>query len=820
MSHEEVLHKNTIGIKSPIEVTAAKDQQVVTELVALRTLAKNGQGSGLCHMVACIKSAYGSKTSPSSTNGAVNTAHGATTASTQATIVNSTTIDNLSDAVICAFFASQPNSPQLDNEDLQQINPDDLEERDLRWQMAMLTMRASRFLKNTGRKLTVNGNETIRFDKSKVECYNCHKGDTLQGSAGLQGTKKTAIGRTKEGLCPVNDQAEEGSTNFALMAYSSTSSNSEGNLQMDLQDQGVIDSGCSRHLTGTMSYLTNYEEIDEGYVAFGGNPKGGKITGKGTIKTGNLDFENVYFVRELKFNLFSVSQMCYKKNSFLFNDTECIVLSPNFKLTDESHVLLKVPTKNNMYSIDLKNIVPKVGLACLFAKATSDESKFWHMRLDHNFKTMNKLVKENLVRGDGQYEMEFKNKEMNQFCERKRTMLADSKLPTNFLVNEFIKPVVTGNQLMYEVQKMCLLQFKESQDVGSYLQVMDDKEGLMRSMKKVLTINNSGSFYACQSSIPTTRVHKDHPLDQVIKDLQSTTLKRKMIKNLEEFGFVRRPKTVVNDIDKITNLERGYAGRAYTIDSYKNWSLVGFTKWQKKEKGFDLMRWMSRVLFFMVRLKRKSMLSTPGFEDPDLLDRISSMGELTFFLGLQVKQKEDGIFISQDKYVTEILKKFGFTDVKTASTPMETQKPLLKDEDGEEVDVHLYRLMIGSLMYLTSLRPDIMFAVCACARYQINPKVSHLHVVKRIFRLIPWQCKKQTMVANSTTKAEYVAASSCCGQVLWIQNQLLDYGDSDEKKLIQMIKIHTDKNVVDLLTKAFDVNRFQYLIASIGMLNL
>ncbi|GJV40429.1 hypothetical protein Tco_1418869 [Tanacetum coccineum] len=149
----------------------------------------------------------------------------------------------------------------------------------------------------------------------------------------------------------------------------------KGNPQMDLQDQGVIDSGCSRHMTGNMSYLTDFEEIDGGYVAFGGNPKGGKITGRGTIKTGNLDFENVYFVRELQFNLFSVSQMCDKKNSVLFNDTECIVLSPNFKLTDESHVLLKVPRKNNMYSVDLKNIVPKGGLTCLFAKATSDESK-------------------------------------------------------------------------------------------------------------------------------------------------------------------------------------------------------------------------------------------------------------------------------------------------------------------------------------------------------------------------------------------------------------------------------------------------------------
>ncbi|GKF93352.1 hypothetical protein Tco_0280071, partial [Tanacetum coccineum] len=119
----------------------------------------------------------------------------------------------------------------------------------------------------------------------------------------------------------------------------------------------------------------------------------------------------------------------------------------------------------------------------------------------------------------------------------------------------------------------------------------------------------------------------------------------------------------------------------------------------------------------------------------------SSIGELTFFLGLQVKQKKDGIFISQDKYAEIFLKKFEFTEVKTASTLMETQKPLLKDEDGEEVDVHMYRSMIGSLMYLTSSKPEIMFIVCAYARYQVNPKVSHLHAMKRIFRYLKGQPK-------------------------------------------------------------------------------
>ncbi|GJS89265.1 putative ribonuclease H-like domain-containing protein [Tanacetum coccineum] len=142
--------------------------------------------------------------------------------------------------------------------------------------------------------------------------------------------------------------------------------------------------------------------------------------------------------------------------------------------------------------------------------------------------------------------------------------------------------------------------------------------------------------------------------------------------------------------------------------------------------------------------------------------QMSSMGELTFFLGLQVKQKADGIFISQDKYVAEILKKFDFANVKTASTPIETQKPLVKDEEASDVDVHLYRSMIGSLMYLTASSLNRMSTTGGC------------QFLGR--RLISWQCKKQTIVATSTTEAEYVAAASCCGQVLWIQNQMLDYG--------------------------------------------
>ncbi|GJU36932.1 ribonuclease H-like domain-containing protein [Tanacetum coccineum] len=174
----------------------------------------------------------------------------------------------------------------------------------------------------------------------------------------------------------------------------------KGNPEILLQDHVVVNSGCSSHMTGNKAYLLDYEDFNGGFVAFGSDPKGGKITGKGKIKTANLDFDDVYFVDELKFNLFSVSQMCDKKNSVLFTESECLILSPSFKLLDESQVVLRAPRKDDVYSLDLKNIVPSGGITCLYANATADESKLWHRRLGHvNFKNLNKLAKGHLVRG-------------------------------------------------------------------------------------------------------------------------------------------------------------------------------------------------------------------------------------------------------------------------------------------------------------------------------------------------------------------------------------------------------------------------------------
>ncbi|GJV52651.1 putative ribonuclease H-like domain-containing protein [Tanacetum coccineum] len=795
--------------------------------------------------------------------------------------------------------------------------------------------------------------------------------------------------------------------------------------------------------------------------------------------------------------------MCDKKNSVLFTDTECVVLSPDFKLLDENHVLLRVPRKDNMYSVDLKNIVPSGGLTCLFAKATLDESNLWHRRLGHiNFKTINKLVKENLVRGienliDLKVKVircdngtEFKNKVMNQFCEIKgrkhalrfmrpfgcpvtilntidhlgkfdgkadegffvgystnsktfrvfnsRTKIVEENLHVKFSeetpniagngpnwlfdIDALTKsmnyePLVAGNQSNgIAGTKACenagkatvetvpgkdyiLLPFltqdppfssssKDSPDAGfkpSEEKKKKDVEHLENEDSKVpnieeprvnqendeninstniinivsSTVNTASimdnvvdenTVYGCAddpnmpnleeiiyseddedvgaeadmnnldtfipvSLILTTRIHKDHPFEQIIRDLHSAPQTRRITKSVTE----HEPKKVIQALKDPSwieamqeelmqfKLQQGYTqedGIDYdevfapvarieairlllAYASFKDFVVyymdvksaflygkieeelyrgtIDKTLFIKKVKG-DILLVQVYVDDIIFGSTKKSLCT----EFEKLMHKkfqMSSMGELTFFLGLQVTQKNDGIFISQDKYVDEILKKFGFSTVKTASTPIETSKPLMKDENAEDVDVHLYRSMIGSLMYLTSSRPDIMFVVCACARFQVTPKVSHLHAVKRIFRYLKGQPKLglwypkdspfdleaytdsdyagASLDRKSTTGAAYVAASHCCGQVLWIQNQLLDYGynfmntkifidnesticivknpvfhlktkyieirhhfirDSYEKGLIQVLKIHTDHNVADLLIKAFDVS--------------
>ncbi|KAJ9538751.1 hypothetical protein OSB04_031484 [Centaurea solstitialis] len=286
--------------------------------------------------------------------------------------------------------------------------------------------------------------------------------------------------------------------------------------------------------------------------------------------------------------------------------------------------------------------------------------------------------------------------------------------------------------------------------------------------------------------------------------------------------------------------------------------------------------------------------------------KMSMMGEINFFLGLQVKQFTDGIFINQSKYIFDLVKKYDMSSCNSIGTLMATGNKIGPDHEGKDVDLRTYRGMVGSLMYLTASRPHIMFATCVCARYQAKPKESHLAAVKRIFRylkgtpyyglwypkglgfelqaysdadyggcnmdrkstsghiqllgnkLVSWASKKQQCVSTSTAESEYVAAASCCSQVLWMQTQLRDYGfvykkipiycdsksaiaisanpvqhsktkhidiryhflkDNVEKENIELYFVNTEFQLADLFTKALDEKRFKFLISRLAMID-
>ncbi|GJX65401.1 retrovirus-related pol polyprotein from transposon TNT 1-94 [Tanacetum coccineum] len=771
-----------------------------------------------------------------------------------------------------------------------------------------------------------------------------------------------------------------------------------GNPQQALKYKGMFDSGCSRHMTGNKALLTDYQDIDGGFVAFGGNTRGGKITGIGKIRTNKIDFEDVFFVKELKFNLFSVSQMCDKKNSILFTETECLVLSP------EILKLINQTIKSETSGI-LKKFITEI-----------------ENQLNHKVK---------VIRSDNG--TEFKNREMDEFygqkgikreysvartpqqngvAERKnrtlieaaRTMLADSLLPTVFwaeavntacyvlnrvLVTKphnktpyeliigrapsisFMRPFgcpvtilntldplgkfdgkaeegfLVGCSVDRKAFRVFNIETKKVEDDNTalnFLKITKSVQAIPNNLFDIDSLTNSMNYQpvtagnqtnknagpqetngntvdddACRKTVQEPAIanlphdplmpeledtaeiqstgifgnaYDDHDLETLItpyvdqsvgaeadfnnmepstvisQALDDESWVEAMEEELLQFK-IQKPDWVAQgykqeegiDYDEVFALvARVEAIRiffafasfmnflvyqmdvksAFSMASLKrrymfaNLQVLWIQNFQKKSK-----KWRKPYMVYIKLLELDDIIF--GSTKKSLCDefeqimnnrfQMSSMGKLTFFLGLQVKQKEDGIFISQDKYVGEILKKFGSSSVRIASTPMETNKALTKDEDGEDVDVHLYRSMIGSLMYLTSSRPDIIYLKGQPKLGLWYPKDSPLTLEafsdsdyagasldKKSTtggcqflgsRLISWQCKKQTMVVTQLLKLNTLLLLTPVVKHHFIR-------DSYEKRLIEMVKIHTDNNVADLLTKAFDVSRFNFLVASIG----
>ncbi|GKA29488.1 putative ribonuclease H-like domain-containing protein [Tanacetum coccineum] len=1157
----------------------------------------------------------------SSTNKADNTAYGVSTANTKVNIVNSTCVDNLSDVVICAFLASQPNSPQLAQEDLEQIHHDDLEEMDLQWEIVMLTIRARRFIKRRGRNLDING-QRIGFDRLKVDscsksCVKAYASlkeqyDSLSSDykksqfnlvsykAGLQSVEarlahykkneavleekinvlnlevnlkdnalvenkkklekaekerdelkltlekfqnsskslnnllesqvidkfKTGLGynavslaveRTfmppKLDLMFIDEQVKSKSLDVVSNAIPSDvktveskhesieknsfgppiiedwNSDDESEIepndmvkpsnpqQKEYKEKGVIDSGCSRHMTGNKCYLTEYEDYGGGFVSFGDGK--GRISGKGKIKTGSLDFDDVYFCKELKYNLFNVSLFCDKKNNVLFTDTECLILSSDFKLLDKSRVLLRngvaerknrtlieaVRTMDHLVKFDGKadegffvgySVVSKA--MRVFNKRTRIVEETLNIRFLKNTPNMKgnrpyRLFNVNSLTMSMNYVSVVAGHQTNDIAGNRDNIVVGQAEKEKEPEQEYILiPLCTTDLLIsqdpkdsdvYAGKKAIEVDESEASDKGGNDEQATRSEFERPIPKEMQTeqINSTNNINIVSTPVSTTRPSfaDDAPSSSVntagIHDSTANAFKGHLFERFSPFKNASSLPHVPNvtlmhdtgifgnaydDEDMKDEVDTNNVVSSYTVPDghstkflkdhpqdqeamqdkllqfklLKVWTLVDLlrdkwaigTKWVFKnkkdergivvknkdrlvaqghtqEEGIDydevfapvarieairlFLAYASFKDFVVYQMDIKSaflygkieeevyVYQPPGFEDPDFPDKVYKVEKALYGLHhaprawyetlstyllengfhrgqidktLFIKRHKDDILLvqvyvddiifgstkkelstefeklmhdNQDKYVAEILKKFNFVNVKTTSTTMEPNNALIKDEEAEDVDVHLYKSMIGSLMYLTASRLDITFAICACARFQVTPKTSHLHVVKRIFGYLKGQPKLSlwyprdspfdleaffdsdyagaSLDMKSTTGAEYVAAVNCYGQVLWIQNQMLDYQfnfmntkiyidnesticivknlvfhsktkhieirhhfirDSYEKKLIQVIKIYTDQNVADLLIKAFDVNRFNFLNASIGMLNL
>nr|GEX01731.1 hypothetical protein [Tanacetum cinerariifolium] len=508
-----------------------------------------------------------------------------------------------------------------------------------------------------------------------------------------------------------------------------------------------------------MSYLSDFEEINGGYVAFGVNPKGGKISGKGKIRTGKLDFNDVYFVKELKFNIFCVSQMCDKKNNVLFTDTECIVLSPEFKLPDENQVLLRVTRENNMYNVDLKNIVlvsvtkpqnktpyellhgrtPSIGFMRPFGYPvtilnTLDPLGKFDGKVDEGF-----LVGYSNTDDDAAFEVKkpkFDGKKPESEVYVFPSSSALTKKHDDKTKREAKSKSLVELSTRYRNLTLEDITYSDDEENGG---VEADFTNLETTIKV--------------SPIPITRVYKDHLVTQIIGDLSLATQTRSMTRVVKDQGRLakinnedfhtcmfacfllqEKPQRVHQALKDPSWIE-AMQEKLLQFKMQKVWVLVDLPNGKRaigyiQEEGIDyeevfvpvvrieairlFLAYTSFMGFMVYQMDVKStflyetieeevyVYQPQGFEDPDYLDKVYKVVKALY--GLHQAPRA-----CQDRYVAEILRKFGLTDGKSASTLIDTEKLLLKDFDGEDVDVHTYISMIGSLILMRNVDSSTKF---------------------------------------------------------------------------------------------------------------
>ncbi|GJR56290.1 putative ribonuclease H-like domain-containing protein [Tanacetum coccineum] len=669
--------------------------------------------------------------------------------------------------------------------DLEQIYEDDLEAMDLKWQLSLLSVRAKKYYQKTDKKIFINGNDIAGYDKSKVECYNCHKlghfarecRASISKEDQFRNQDNTRISKDTQkdhlqGMWLIDgvgfdwcDMAEEQvQTNMALMAFSDSeiilwrNFDKEWDVRMMGQvksrlsleeeiviptaakiekpvkksvrgkpqhdDKGFVEMVCQGHMTGNMGLFSDFKQLIGGYVAFGGREKGIKreySVARTPQQNGVAERRNRTLI-EVKdgLNDENVEQERFADDSSS-KDVNVVGQQVNTASLDV-----------NTGSLELNVVGPSV------STASSNEEDNTEEEPESKMFSQGKYLKTTSEQGLSVKE------ELLQFKLQQVWILVDLPNGKKAIGTKWVFRNKKDERGIVIRNKARLVAQGHRQEEGIDYEEVFAPVARIEAIRLFLAYASFMGFLVYQMDVKSAFLYGTIEEEVYVtqppgfKDPDHPDKVYKVVKAL--YGLHQAPRAWYETLANYLLSNRFKRGK---IDQ---------TLFIKKQKG-DILLVQVYVDDIIFGSTNKELCT--GFEKL-MKDKfqMSSMGELTFFLGLQVQQKEDGIFISQDKYVAEILNKFNYSDVKSASTPVDLEKPLVKDGDVDDVDVHLYRSMIGSLMYLTASRPDIMFAEVYNGGCQFLGN-----------RLIFWQCKKQTMVATSATKAEYVAAASCCGQV-------------------------------------------------------
>nr|GEW17084.1 reverse transcriptase domain-containing protein [Tanacetum cinerariifolium] len=511
-----------------------------------------------------------------------------------------------------------------------------------------------------------------------------------------------------------------------------------GNPYYTLQDQGIFDSGCFRNMTGNMSFLIEYQVIDGGFVAFGGSPKGGDLAclfTKATIDESNLRHRRL---GHINFEMNQFCQMKRIKREFSASrnlQQNGVAESRNRTLVEVARTMLADSLLPTTFWAEAVNTACYVQNRVLVTKSHNKTPYELLIGRSPNLEFMRPFG----------YHVTILNtlNHLGKF---------DGKADEGFLVGYFVnsKAFRVFNSRTSKVEENLHVNFLENKPnvIGSGPGWLFDIDSLTKSMNyEPGTAGNQSNgdagiqtyIHVGQASHEKAAIHEYILLPFIPSNPPfSSTIQRSDV-NADDIPGDVNTGDIQGDVDEISRNDEvstgifdgafndrdlGAEADTNNLDSFIVVSPIPTTRVHKDHQKEQIIgdHNLNNQTKRMINISEEIAMEMCDAFEMLMHEKyqMSSMGELTFFLGLQVKQKQDDIFISQDKYVAKILKKFGFSKVKTTSTLMETSKPQLKDEDGQEVDVHMYRSMIGSLMYLTSSRLDIMFVICACARHQVK----------------------------------------------------------------------------------------------------